>query len=213
MSPGGGWGTDRDIFVDHSLWDIPFPFYLLQVYWEISLVGGQWMSIFVQQPSESMAKVGVADKNVEQEGCRWPDLGPDSLGGGSVAHALRVGDVVHENLYWECLGCIPPQGGPQSDGEATLEMMGRSTGLSLDGLFNIRGGIAGGEELRLPPTEHSCTVYCNQAQYGLLPGGGEEAGVKGGQALVIAGRTVCWGNAVGGLVGRTDGERGEDRRD
>ena len=99
--------------------------------------------------------------------------------------------MFHENPYWECLGCIPPQGGPQSEGEATLERMGRSTGLSLDGVLNIRGGIADGEDLRLPPTEHSCTVYCNQAQYGLLPGGGEEAGVKGGQALVRAGRTVC----------------------
>ena len=45
-----------------------------------------------------MAEVGAADLGVEQGGCGCPDIGPDLLGGGSVSHAVWVGDVGHEIL-------------------------------------------------------------------------------------------------------------------
>ena len=60
------------------------------------------------------------------------------------------------------------------------------------------GGISGGGNLCLLPPEHSSTIYCNQAHYGPVSGGGAEAGVKGDQTVVVAGRTVCGGDVDGG---------------
>ena len=67
------------------------------------------------------------------------------------------------------------------------------------------GSITGGGYLRLTPSEHSCTVHCDQAHYGPVYGGGAEAGFKGGQSMVGSGRLVIGGYADGGSVGRTDG--------
>ena len=57
-------------------------------------------------------------------------------------------------------------------------------GLSPAGGRDGEGGIEGGGDLRLPSPEHSRTVYCDQAHYGPVSGGGAEAGAKGGQAVV-----------------------------
>ena len=54
--------------------------------------------------------------------------------------------------------------------------------------LNVGGRITGGGDLRLTPPEHSSTVYFDQAHYGLVSGGGVEAGFKGGQVVVGAGR-------------------------
>ena len=43
-------------------------------------------------------------------------VGPYLLGGGSVGHAVRVGDVGNDTLHWKGFGKIKPQGGPQYDG-------------------------------------------------------------------------------------------------
>ena len=56
--------------------------------------------------------MGAADGGDEQGGCICPDLRLNSLGGGPVGHAVRVGDVVHDPPYWDGFGQIPPQGGP-----------------------------------------------------------------------------------------------------
>ena len=68
-----------------------------------------------------------------------------------------------------------------------------------------RGGTVGGGDLRLPPPEHSHTVYCDQDHYGPVSGGGAENGVVGLQAVVGAGRNVCGGDSDGVSGGRTDG--------
>ena len=85
-------------------------------------------------------------------------------------------------MHWEGFGRIPPQGGPQADEESTLERTGRSKGLSHTVGRYGGGGIAGGGELRLPPPEHICTVYCDYDHYGTVSGGGAESGVMVGQA-------------------------------
>ena len=81
-------------------------------------------------------------------------------------------------------------------------------GLSPAGGSNVRGGITGGGYLILPPLEHSRKVYYNQDHYGTVSGGGGEAGVKGGQAVVGAGRTGFGGGADIGSGGGTDGGGG-----
>ena len=70
------------------------------------------------------------------------------------------------------------------------------------------GGTAGGGDLLLLPPESSRKIYFGQANYGPVYGGGAEAGVKGDQAVVGAGRIGCGGDADGGSVGGTDGGGG-----
>ena len=102
-----------------------------------------------------MEEVGAADLGVEQGGCGCPDIGPDLLGGGSVSHAVWVGDVGHEILCWEGFGKIPPQGGPKYDGEETSERTGQSMGISPTRGHYGRGGIGGGGDLSIPLPEHN----------------------------------------------------------
>ena len=63
--------------------------------------------------------MGETVEGAGKRGCGCPDLGPDILGGGPVGNYLRVIDVGHDPTHWEGVGRIPPQGGPQADGEAT----------------------------------------------------------------------------------------------
>ena len=83
------------------------------------------------------------------------------LGGCSVGHNLRVGYVGHDTPHWEGFGPIPPQGGLQDDEEATSESTGQSMGIFPAGGRDDEYMIAGGGDIRLPPPEHSCTVYCD----------------------------------------------------
>ena len=106
--------------------------------------------------------------------------------------------MVYDTAHWEGFGSIPSQGGPQSDGGATLDRMGRGMGLSPAGGSDGRGGVAGGGYLRLPPPEHIHTVYCDQAHCVIVSGVGADSGVEVGQAVVGAGRTGFGGYAVGG---------------
>ena len=76
----------------------------------------------------------------------------------------------------------------------------------------VRGGVAGGGDLRLPPREHKRSVYCNQAHCGTVSGDGAEARVNGGQVMVGSVRTGFGGDADGGSGGRTDGGGGGDGR-
>ena len=69
--------------------------------------------------------MGAVDFGVDQGGCICPDLGTDLVGSVSVVQDLRIGDVGHDTRHWEGFGRIPPLGGPQADGEATLERTGR----------------------------------------------------------------------------------------
>ena len=67
-------------------------------------------------------------------------------------------------------------------------MEGRRVGIPPTGGCDGKGITAGGGDLRLPPPEHGCKVYCNQAHYGPVSGGGVETGAKGVQAVVVTGR-------------------------
>ena len=67
----------------------------------------------------------------------------------------------HDTANWKEFGQIPPPGGPQADVEATLKGKGRSMAQFTAGGRDGRGKTTGSEDLRLPPPEHSHTVYCN----------------------------------------------------
>ena len=86
--------------------------------------------------------------------------------------------------HQEGVGRIPPQGGPQFDKDATSEREGRCVGMPPTGGRDVRVRTAGSGYLRLPPPEHGHIVYCNQAHYGSVSGGGAETGAKGVQAVV-----------------------------
>ena len=87
-------------------------------------------------------------------------------------------------------------------------------GVSPSGGSNGGGGITGGRDQHPPPPpEHSLTVHCDHAHYGPVCGGSAVAGVKGGQAVVVAGQIGLVGGANGGLVGETDGGGGVNRRE
>ena len=119
----------------------------------------------------------------------------------------------HETVHWEGFKKIPPQIGPQADEEVNSEKTGWSMNISPTGGRYGGGGIAGGGYLRLPLPEHSLKVYCDQAHYGSVSGGGAEAGVKGGQAVVVARQTRFEGDVDGGSGSRTDGGGGGYGRD
>ena len=59
------------------------------------------------------------------------------------------------------VGRIPPKDGPQADGTATVEGLGRRLDLPPDGGCNGGGRVGGGGDLRHPPLEHSSTMYCD----------------------------------------------------
>ena len=117
-------------------------------------------------------------------------------------------DSAHE----EDFGRIPPHGGPQADGEATAERTGLRVGLPPSGGCNVGGRLVGVGDLRLPMTEHSRTVYCNQENYGPVSGSETEAGAKGKKYVVGTGRFVFGGDVGGGSGSGTDrGGVGEGR--
>ena len=78
-------------------------------------------------------------------------------------------------------------------------------GILLPGGRDGGGDTEGVGYLCIPPPEHSCTVYCDQSHYEPVYGGGSEAGVKGGQAVVGAGWGGSGGDVEGGSGGRMDG--------
>ena len=122
--------------------------------------------------------MGAADKGADQGGCRCPYLRPDLLGNGPVFHYIWVVDVGHDPPHWENVGQIPPQDGLQADREETLASKGWCMVIPPNGVRNRRGGTAGGGYRCLPPSEHSCTVYCDRAHYVPVSGGGAEAGSR-----------------------------------
>ena len=64
------------------------------------------------------------------------------------------------------------------------------------------GGPAGGGDLNISPLKHSCTVYCDQAHYGPVSGGGAEIGAAGLQAVVGAVQGGCGGGLQARVVRR-----------
>ena len=128
--------------------------------------------------------MGATDKGAEKRVCGCPDLGPDILGGGKVGIVVRVGDVGDDSMHREDVGLIPPQGGPQADGEATSSKEGWRVDITPTRACDVGGETAGGGDLRLLTPEHSHTVHCDQDHYGPMSGRGAETGDTGIQAVV-----------------------------
>ena len=102
------------------------------------------------------------------------------------------------------VGRIPPQGGPQSDREATLEREVQSVDITPAGGRDDGNGTAGGGYLRLLPPEHGRTVNCDHTHYGYVSSGRAETKAKDLQLVVGTGRGGCVRDADGGLVGGMD---------
>ena len=115
-------------------------------------------------------------------------------------------DTAHE----EVVGRVPPQVGPQADRAATAEWARQRMVLPPAAGCDGRGGFAGGVDLSLPPSEHSSTIYCDQAYYGYVSSGKAEARAKGGNAVVGTGGLGFGGDMDGGPGGGADGEGGGD---
>ena len=100
-----------------------------------------------------------------------------------------------------------------SDHRVARRLMGRQPRRERDGGWiypptggcDGGGGFTGGGDLRLPPPEHSCTVYCDNADYGPMSGGKVEAKAKGGNKMVGTGGFGFGGDADGVPGGRIDG--------
>ena len=110
----------------------------------------------------------------------------------------------HDPTHKEGVGQILPQGGPQADGEATLEKEGRHVDIPSTGRCNGEGGPSVGGDLCLTPPEHSHTVYFNQDHYEPVSGGVAEIRATGIQAVVRVGRDGCGGDQDSGSGGGTD---------
>ena len=125
---------DKDIDGTNSLQVPPRPGHLLQVPGASSSGRGQRMEGVSTQPTARQIEVVVADWDIQQVQSVCPDLGPDLLGGGSVGHTLRVGDMGTDTTHEEGSGRIPPQGGPKADGDETTEVTGQIMGLTPAGV-------------------------------------------------------------------------------
>ena len=104
--------------------------------------------------------MGAADSYFDQGRSGCPYIGTYLLGGGAIGPAVWVRDMGPDAAHEEYVGRIPPQGGPQADGEATAEGAGRRLVLTLIGGCDGRGQFAGGGYLHLHPTEHRSAIYC-----------------------------------------------------
>ena len=78
-------------------------------------------------------------------------------------------------------------------------------GILLAGGRDGGGGTVVGGDLRLPPTEHGCTVYCDQVHYLPAYGGGAETRATGFQAVIGTWKGGFGKDADSGLGGGTDG--------
>ena len=85
-------------------------------------------------------------------------------------------------------------------------------GTNTDGGHYGGSGTSGGEYLRLPPPEKSHTVYCDQAHYGPVYGGGAETRATCVQVVVVKGQGVYGGDVDGQSRGGTDRWGGGDGR-
>ena len=157
--------------------------------------------------------MGATDKGDGKRGVGCTDLGPDILDGGPVSNNLRVRGVGYEPTHRESVGRIPPQGGPQDDRETTSEREEWNVNITPAGGRNGRGRDVGDGDLHLPPPEHSCTVYCDQAHYGPVSSGRADTGDMGLQRVVGSGWGGHRGDEDGGFEGGTVRGGGGDRRD
>ena len=134
---------------------------LLQVYGVSSCDRGLQLAVSGAQPQVRHTEVGAADSYIDHGGSGCPDIGTDLLGGGAISPVIQVKDMGPDASYEEGIGRIPPQGGPQADGTASVEGVGQTLVLNPYGGCNGGGGVTGVGDLRLPSPDHSSAIYCN----------------------------------------------------
>ena len=71
---------------------------------------------------EGVAKVGAADKGVEERGSVCLYLGKVLNGGFPGSFTVWVRDVGDDTTHWEGIGLSPPQDGPKDDGKVYSPM-------------------------------------------------------------------------------------------
>ena len=71
-----------------------------------------------------------------------------------------------------------------------------------------RNGTVGGRDPRILPPEQNFTVYCDQAHYGPVFGGGSDTGAKDIQAVVVTVMVRCRRHVDGSSGGGTGGGGG-----
>ena len=113
----------------------------------------------------------ASDAVVGDRGSRQLDVGYVLHCSSAGSHVIWVGDMGYVPAHWQYLGCIPPHGGLQTDGEATTEKTGWDVCVTPDGGYDCGGGHAEGGDLCHPPPEHSRTVHCDRAHFGPVSGG------------------------------------------
>ena len=86
-------------------------------------------------------------------------------------------------------------------------------GLPPYGGCNVGGGVTGGGDLRLSPSEHRGAIYCDYVHYGPVSGGKTEARAKSGNEVVGKGGAGFGGDTDSGPGGGADGGGGGDGRD
>ena len=117
-------GGDRD--GTHRLWGTSCPGHLFQVPGASYCGRGRRLAGSSAQPQVLQIELGAADLDIDQEGNECPETGTYLLVGSAIGHAIWVKEMGPDAAYEEGVVCIPPQGGPQADGEATMERTGRS---------------------------------------------------------------------------------------
>ena len=84
--------------------------------------------------------------------------------------------------------------------------------IPLAGESDGRSGTVGGGDLRLPPPDHGCTVHCDRAHSGTIPGGRADTGANDIQSVLVTVWGGCVMDAYGVLWGVTGGGGGRDGR-
>ena len=164
------------------------------------------------QPLARQAEVGTAESGIEQGGSGCPDIGEGILGSDTICTDIQVRDMGSDLAYAEVAGWIPPQGGPHTDGAATVEGMGQRLGFTPYVGCNGEGGVIESGDLRLLPPEHRGTMYFDQDHYGPVSGGEAEVRAKSDNAVMVTVGSGLGGNANGGPGGGVNGGGGGDGR-
>ena len=129
------------------------------------------------------------------------DIGDVLYSGGAGGDSIPVGDVGHVPTYVEAAGKVKPSGGIENGREDVVTEPGWDVDAPFPGGGDVGGGCAGGGDLRHPPSEHHCTIYCDKAHYRPESGSGATPRRSGIGAVVGTVGTIYRGDAGGGSGG------------
>ena len=108
-------------------------------------------------------------EGTEELGLVIPDFGEGGRGRQYVGYVLqgavssgapiRIGDVGHDPVCHQYTGGISPSGGPPSEKETTMEVLGWEIKVTPSGFGYGGGRSGGGGYLCRPPPEHVITLH------------------------------------------------------